>query len=73
MNLYSIMGGIADPEAYEAAFGTVNQQALTKTEAYNSPPSLSEVYREYGSGVYAGLHKLHSRFATTPKEGGARS
>ena len=61
MSLYSIMGGIADRKAYTLAFGTTNQQAQMKTEAYHSPPSLAEIYGEYGDQVYAGLQKKAER------------
>ena len=56
MTLYSIMGG-ADQRAYTLAFGTANQQAQTKTEAYHSPPSLAEIYSVYGAQVYVGLQE----------------
>ena len=57
MSLYTTMGCF-DPQQYRDYFGTVVEQAQPKAVTYNSPPSLSDIYHEYGDRVYDGLHEL---------------
>ena len=66
MTLYSIMGG-CNLECYHGHFGTVNPQLGLHALAYNTPPTLEEVHREYGDRVYKGLQALrreNMRFRT---------
>ena len=51
MSLYTTMGCFA-PQQYRDYLGTIVEQA------YNSPPSLSDIYHEYGDRIYDGLHEL---------------